>query len=383
MFCPMCGSEAPKGARTCPACGAALDARREGASPKGDEVLAHEAPAPAQPPVEQAARQQPQQYGPPAAPPQYAPPKGAPVPPPPGSPAAPPARPGNAPAGRKRAKVVVIGVVAAAVVLCLAGALAFIAPEMGRSSAYGEAAALLQDASYAEALEKYEGLGDYRDAQQQATLCRKHLAYGEAVALMDAGDYEAARDAFTEILGFQDASERAEECGSIVEYAAAESLLGEGKYADAYEAFSALGGYGDAADRAASCIQEAPRTGELYHDPGFSGSSSELAVTAAAGAGDLYFVKVYQGDALVSSIFFADGEAVTIGLPAGTYYLNVANGSDWFGEADLFGASGTYGRLKIEDGSADLVLEAGYRYDLSISMSFFFGSSEAVDRSAF
>ena len=385
MFCPQCGSPVAEGTGTCPVCGFGI------ADPASSAPQAGSAPLQAAP--------QPQAFQPavPPVPPQgfqsAQPPVQQPVPlqgywgsqPQGGCPPQPPASPQgpSKPGVKRRTKVIIASAVAAVVVLCAVAVVGLSAPEFARSNAYAQATSLYEEGSDAEAQAAYEELGDYREAQQQITLCKKHLEYERAAALMDAGDYAAARDGFRTILGFQDATELSKECGNIADYAAADALLAEGKCYDAYEAFTALGSYEDAAERAASCIQEAPGTGELYHDQGFVGNSSEVAITAPAGEGDFYYLKVYQGDAHVSSIFFGDSSVVTIELPPGSYQVRAASGSLWFGEADLFGDSGSYSELGLQDGSGAMTIESGYRYELSVESSFFFGSSERVARSSF
>lgn len=369
MFCPQCGSPVAEGAGTCPVCGFGI------ADPASNVTQAGSAPLQAafQPPM-------PPQGFQPAQPPvqQPVPPQGYWASQPPASPQGP-----SKPGVKRRTKIIIASAVAAVVVLCSVAVVGFSAPEFARSNAYAQATSLYEEGSYAEAQAAYEGLGDYRDAQQQITLCKKHLEYERAAALMDAGDYAAARDGFRTILGFQDATELSKECGNIADYAAADALLAEGRYFDAYEAFTALDSYEDAAKRAASCIQEAPGTGELYHDQGFVGNSSEVAITVPAGEDDFHLLKVYQGDVLVSSVFFGDSPAASIELPPGTYQVRAASGSMWFGEADLFGDSGSYCELGLQDGSGAMTIEAGYRYELSIESSFFFGASERMGRSSF
>ena len=51
-------------------------------------------------------------------------------------------------------------------------------------------------------------------------------------------------------------------------------------------------------------------------------------------------------------------------IPAGTYHINKAYGTIWYGNKDMFGDDGYYTRCKVND-SNDFVLSNGLIYTLS------------------
>ncbi|MGI6105868.1 MAG: hypothetical protein ACOYD7_06760 [Raoultibacter sp.] len=147
--------------------------------------------------------------------------------------------------------------------------------------------------------------------------------------------------------------------------------------------FKGLGAYEDAEARAASCILAAPETGELYHNEGFVSSSTDIVFEAGAIPYARY-IKIYSGDAHVSSVFIHPNSSTTIHVPAGDYTFKSASGELWFGETDMFGSDGDY-YMFVFDGSNEVThLDDNKIYTISLSTEG--GGNvggKTVDRSSF
>ncbi|MCL2826974.1 MAG: hypothetical protein FWD72_06175, partial [Eggerthellaceae bacterium] len=279
--------------------------------------------------------------------------------------------------------------------------------EISRSNNYNDAVTLMNNGSYQDANDKFTALGDYKDAASQAALCQQYLDYASAQSLMDSGDYQGALQAFNALGGFQDAASQATTCQNYLDYNAAEALLEAGNFLDAYTAFKPLsdigfldssdkvdacnygladglfkngslydaytafidlGSYKDSADRAAACIVPVTSSREAYHNPAYVSSACDLTITSHDNE-DLYFLKIYCGNDLVSSIFILPGASVTIQLPANTYKIKASYGTNWFGDTDMFGDDGDYYTMTFDDQGTDTAaLEANYTYTLDLSL---------------
>ena len=116
---------------------------------------------------------------------------------------------------------------------------------------YEEASAYYAAGDYAEAAQRFEKLGRFRDASQLAQEARKadalQSSYRRAVKLLENARFDDAYDLFTELGDYEDSAELALE----TRYRKGEALLAEGVYAEAQAIFVELGAYRDAAGIAA------------------------------------------------------------------------------------------------------------------------------------
>lgn len=230
---------------------------------------------------------------------------------------------------------------------------------------YGAALTLEQEARYEEALVAFTALGEFSDAKAHARSCSDTLDYAAAMTLIEAGDYVAAADklAAPAESGFSDAADQLALCSNKKALAAAEQLLAEGNFYEAYRAFIQLGTFEGASQRAQSCVQTLPANGEIYHNDAYKKQSTHLKVVNSSATPS--FLKLYSasGD-LVCSFFIRANKSVTVKVPAGTYSLNQAYGSQWFGPDDMFGDDGNYYKCNIE-GSYIFTMQSGYIYTIS------------------
>ncbi len=230
---------------------------------------------------------------------------------------------------------------------------------------YNAALALEQEERYAEALAAFTALGNFQDAKTHARTCSDTLDYAAAMAMIEAGDYTAAAEklAAPAESGFSDAGDQLTLCGNKLAFADAERLFADGKFYAAYQAFVKLGTFDEASQRAQSCVQEQPAGGEIYHNDAYKKQSTHLKVVNSGASPS--FLKLYaaNGD-LVCSFFIRAQKNVTVKLPAGTYSLNQAYGSKWFGPDDMFGDEGEYYKCKIE-GKYEFTMRSGYIYTIS------------------
>ena len=407
MNCPRCNSEVTEGQAFCPNCGAPLPQEAPAAQAGYGQY-------PAQP--QSAAEQGQQQYPPQTQP--MTPQQAAPLPYQgqgqafyPAVPAAPLAP--QAAKKSKRTRNIILGAVGGVLVVVLAvvGILTFM--EASRANDYSQAVGLMDNGSYQEALDKFDGLGDYQDSALMAFYCQQYLDFDQAQSLMfDAGDYQGALDILSRLaatggspldpdliaylasscrdninyeagverldakdyagaLGyfrplspkdFPDLPDKIDACN----YALADQLLAAGDRYDAYVAFEKLGDYSDAAARAQSCIVPITGSYEAYHDPGFVSSSCDLTIVSHA-ADETNFVKLYCGDTLVSSVFILPGASVKISVPPNTYRIKAASGVNWFGDVDLFGDDGDYYTMTFDDaGTETMDFQPNYAYTLDL-----------------
>ncbi len=116
---------------------------------------------------------------------------------------------------------------------------------------YQSAQKLLASGQYQQASEAFAAMGDYRDAQTQASASR----YQEAVKLQEAGDVEsleAAQVIFAELGEHEDSQARYQQCL----YAIGEHYYADGQYDQAADRFQTLGDYEDSSDRFKQCMYD-------------------------------------------------------------------------------------------------------------------------------
>ena len=282
MICPSCGSQLEEGLKFCPHCGEKIDPieamikesepTRSVETPKADEPV----PAPSQPVEKEAS-------------------------------------------GNKKRIAIAVGIIAAVIIALFAGRA--ILNKMHENT-YKEANKAFAAQKYEDALEGYNKLGDYENAEKKAKLCQQWIDYNAAMELMDKGSYEDALKAFKSLRGFEDSDTQITHCENMIEYEKAEKLFEEEKWAEArdiyvklpisqdeglkdasehlkycnniiaynegskllkekklYEAYkklNALGDFKDAKKLADSCVQAFPKTGETYRNKKYSSQAVKL-----------------------------------------------------------------------------------------------------------
>ena len=211
----------------------------------------------------------------------------------------------------------------------------------------------------------FEALGSFNNAKQRARYCSDTLDYQAGCALIEQGDYAAAAKklAAPAKSHFEDADDQLELCDNKIDFAAAEQLLADGKNYEAYKAFAALGDFEGAFLRADACVLAAPKNGELYHNENYNFSQTQLTVYNSSSNDS--FLKLYavNGD-LVCSFYIASEKKATVRVPEGTYTLNQAYGTRWFGPEDMFGDEGAYYRQLFGD-TYEFTMESEYIYEIS------------------
>ena len=230
---------------------------------------------------------------------------------------------------------------------------------------YDAADALETAGDFEGAQAAFEALGEFNNARERARYCSDTLDYAAACALIEQGEFTAAAEqlAAPSESGFEDATDKLDYCVCKVDYAAAQQLLADGKNYDAYKAFLELDTFEDSLEQADCCVLDEPKNGELYHNEHYNYKQTELSVVNSYD--EATFLKLYSvnGD-LVCSFYISAGKSAKIRIPAGTYTLNRAFGTLWFGPEDMFGDDGTYYRQLIGE-SYEFTLKSNYIYTIS------------------
>jgi tetratricopeptide (TPR) repeat protein len=306
------------------------------------------------------------------------------------------------PAPKKKTKLILIISIVAAVLIIAGAIVGFLVwQEQQRSDAYDSAVAAEASGDYQTALDGFTELGDYQDSAAHAA---NNAAYLEAIGLFESEDYEAAQAAFTELAPFGDSQSMLALCeqwlaflaaqdqfeGGDVDgaltifeelanqgfsealewqnkanYSLAESSLSEGHNYAAYERFSQLGDYEDAADRAEACKVSMPSTGIIWQDSAWFSVASSI-VLEAGNMQESGFYKLYAGGSCIATVFLNPGGSVEVEVPAGTYEIKEATGSQWWGDTDIFGPNGFYSQMTFEGDVT--TFEVAYNRIITITM---------------
>jgi tetratricopeptide (TPR) repeat protein len=266
---------------------------------------------------------------------------------------------------KRRSKLpLVIAVVLVLVVAAGSYVIVNILPEMERANAYRAAVDQMGAGDYAGAQVAFTQLNDYQDSVVNAQRCGNYIEYYSARDLYDAGAYDVALAGFKRLsdIQFIDAAQWVERC----EYAQADSLYRTGRLDAAYDAFIALGDYEDATGRAAACLAPLPSSGITYLDEDFNYSECTINFNAI-NAKQPTLIKIYNGTTHVASVFLNEKSTATLYLPVGTYTFRQATGKHWFGDELLFGASGKYSVMLMEEGAEQLQLLYYYTYTITLN----------------
>ena len=193
------------------------------------------------------------------------------------------------------------------------------------------------------------------------------LKYDEAKKQLDSGSYIKAMELFGNLGDFLDSKECLERAKEGYEsykttYAQAEEYFNNGEFYKAKKLFMQIPEYEDSSQRAETCVQELPENGAFKTG---SGSGVNLKIVAPKGSRSVY-IKIYNSDReLAGKVFLRPEKSSTLKLKSGTYYMNVAYGTEWYGETDLFGDEGTYQQL-LNGTSDSFKLSSGYTYTLEL-----------------
>lgn len=147
-------------------------------------------------------------------------------------------------------------------------------------------------------------------------------------------------------------------------YSAGMALFFEERYYSAMKAFTESR-YGDWEEWAALCQQTKPETGELWHDPDQTDEDTQLTIRVEQEDTDL-LARIYKEDVLISSVYIAGTDRVTIKLPGDEVYrIRDGIGRTWYGEKEAFGEEGTYEAMIFDEkGTDEVLLKSGYAYEL-------------------
>ena len=216
---------------------------------------------------------------------------------------------------------------------------------------------------------------DYIDADVFAALVPK-LHYYKA-ALREIGS-DSADDSTP---GFIDLAENLnpETGGPDRAYLEAAAFEMAEAYYQAYQRFSESSA-ADANARMENCVQPWPRNGEIYRDPNYYGSNTELVIKIGKDENIGAVIKIIHKNKTVSTLFLGRGESVTAYLAGGTYQIKVGMGEKWFGLRDTFGKLGSYETLTFDEaGNETVTLNAGYVYTLRINSGEYDPTADQVD----
>jgi tetratricopeptide (TPR) repeat protein len=233
---------------------------------------------------------------------------------------------------------------------------------------YKKGIELFQNGDYGAAVTQLEAVEAYKDS-------KVHLLYAKAKIAEAAGDYATAAEGYRAVTGFLDSVERTEHCDKESIYKNADADLAKGERSAAFRAFTTLGEFKDAPARALECLETAPQTGVLYHNPDYDSNDSSLVVNILPESDKDVVIKVYtftDDPQVVALAFVRRSESVKVSVPVGSYFIKAGFGDSafWFGEDKLFGDDAFYIPLQNHDGSTELATEMDVDKEVAISAKF-------------
>ena len=109
---------------------------------------------------------------------------------------------------------------------------------------------------------------------------------------------------------------------------------------------------------------------------GSSSGGAGIKVTASSDASAYVKVKTKSGKTVVG-FYVRAGKSAEVSIPAGTYSVQFAMGSTWYGSSDCFGSSTSYGQdSNVSLGNGEVMT---YRLQRSTSGNFQMGSLKGSD----
>ena len=124
-------------------------------------------------------------------------------------------------------------------------------------AAYQAALALERQEKYQDAIAAFEALNGYRDSAEHIEKCRNAIldkTYQQAFSLERERNYGEAAEVYSEISGYKDSSERATRCRNRFNYQKARDCEIKGRYDEAARLYQSLGDYRDSAERTQICL---------------------------------------------------------------------------------------------------------------------------------
>ncbi len=232
---------------------------------------------------------------------------------------------------------------------------------------YEVAKILFDGEDYEAAQKKFTELGEYEDASYMAYQCDYRIQsekdYQKAVAALEAGDFLEAYALFYPLLNYKDSEDKLKICGQTM-YDEGVKLLSEGNKVGAYHIFSQISGYEDSYEKRSECAVEMPKSGILEKN-----ISGGVSVTIKCPKDDnANYIKIYKQDGtLAQTLFIRPGGKGTAKLPAGTYKMNAAYGTEWFGDELMFGNSGIYYVMRFSDApDGSMIISSKYNYTIEM-----------------
>ena len=156
-------------------------------------------------------------------------------------------------------------------------------------------------------------------------------------------------------------------------------IYNDEKYYSAQQAFIESE-FGDWEAMAEKCVQDMPRTGEIWRDRSQWLQDMELKIIVEQPQDTAMFVRIFKDNAPVSYLFINGSEPVTVRLPGNGYYeIRDGIGHTWYGVKEAFGRDGSYETMTFdENGTEKVYLQSYYAYTLSINVSYKDDSADTV-----
>ena len=264
---------------------------------------------------------------------------------------------------------------------------------------YEDAKLDLETHNYSEAIEKLNGLGDFRDAYALIDEAENNVMYDEANKALENGDYDNALEIFSALGAFKDSSEIASNIHNYLteqennknKYEVAIELQNKGQYCDALLLFNELGDYEDSQILADECRASLQRL--IYSDTISAGIRYSAGVTADGNVvfsginfEDEMVIGTWDGIVSISSngSFIIglknDGTVVTAQRSSYDYRIDASEWHDIVavasGEHYIVGlrADGTVtaqghngdGQIDIDDWDNIIAIDAGWRHTVGL-----------------
>ncbi len=142
-------------------------------------------------------------------------------------------------------------------------------PENYLYSKYRNATVLLEAEKYREAYDEFRELKEYRDSPKKLKKAQLGNIYGDMEALVDAGEYKEADRVYADVdqedyEECQELLERMEQLNVVNQYYLAEGFMEEGQYKEATAAFRESGYYGDSQEKMLQIFQSVSVGDSIY-----------------------------------------------------------------------------------------------------------------------
>ena len=167
---------------------------------------------------------------------------------------------------KKKKRILIIGATSVCICIVVFSIAHKIYSASITANSYQKAVGFIEAGEYDEAIEIFEGLGEYKDSLDRINRINLQKKYLNAVALLEAKNYDDAYGEFLELGNYKDSLDKIEEIEQIKaemeqikaemeqielesRYRKAVSLLKPGTYMRAYDEFAELGNYKDSQEK--------------------------------------------------------------------------------------------------------------------------------------